>query len=34
MQIKSIKFNDAEIEKINEIVGDEKFSTFVKAHIF
>lgn len=34
MQIKSIKFNDDEIEKINEIVGDEKFSTFVKVHIF
>lgn len=34
MRIKSIKFNDDEFKKVTEIVGDEKFSTFVKVNIF
>lgn len=32
--VKSIKFNKDELEQLKEITKDEKFSTYVKAHIF
>lgn len=32
--VKSIKFNQNEATKLKEIIQDEKFSTYVKAHIF
>ncbi|WP_268233918.1 hypothetical protein [Campylobacter portucalensis] len=32
--VKSIKYDQDEATKLKEIIQDEKFSTYVKAHIF